>query len=340
MTSQPQVCICIPTYNCAPSIGQTLDSLLSQTYKSYIIKIFDNASTDGTVDILKRYTQKNSSIQIYQNKTNIGGEANFTRCIRSGEGEYTAVYHADDIYSPTMIEEQVAVLESQSCVAVFTHAKVIDAQGKLNGERLLPSELNINKTTKLDFKTFFKLTLKWGNFITCPSAMVKTEVYNNKIVNWDGVNYKTSADLDVWLRLLKEGDICFIPKPLMDYRHSTVSYSYNLARMRTHQHDLFLVLNEYMSKPEVRIFLNNSDFDNYNFLVFKDNVNRTINAIIQSKDSLDLPISVFSTSILKSLFFSESKLKFYIAGLAVKVLLIMPLSEVMKKYLYRFRFGA
>ena len=340
MTSQPQVCICIPTYNCAPSIGQTLDSLLSQTYKSYIIKIFDNASTDNTVDILKLYAKKNSSIQLYQNETNIGGEANFTRCIQSGEGKYTAVYHADDIYSATMVEEQVAVLESQPCVAVFTHAKIIDAQGKLTGERLIPSELNINRTTKLDLKAFFKLILKWGNFITCPSAMVRTEIYNNKIVTWDGTNYKTSADLDVWLRLLKEGEICFIPKPLMNYRHSTVSYSYNLARMRTHQHDLFLVLNEYMSRSDTRKFLNSSDYDNYNFLVFKDNVNRTINSIIQSKGSLDLPIPVFSISILKSLFSSENKLKFYMAGLAVKVLLIFPLPEVMKKYLYRFRFGA
>jgi glycosyltransferase involved in cell wall biosynthesis len=121
------VCICIPNYNNEKTIEETIESILKQTYKNIIVKIFDNASTDKSIKILKKYEKKHPYIKVFQNETNIGGEANFTKCIQNAEGKYTAVFHADDCYMPNMIEEQVAFLEEYTdCSAVATHSYIVN----------------------------------------------------------------------------------------------------------------------------------------------------------------------------------------------------------------------
>ncbi len=337
---QPLVCICIPNYNNETTISETLDSILNQTYKNIIIKIFDNASTDGSMKILREYEAKYPHIKVFQNETNIGGEANFTRCIENMEGEYSAVYHADDLYSPTMIQEQVEFLQAQQeCSAVATHALTIDHKSHIMGARFLPNELcNTDEYIFENQYELFHMILKYGNIITCPSVMARTDIYKNNIRQWNGSDFKTSADLDVWLRLASFGKFGFITKPLMSYRVSEASYSYNLARIGTDEHDMFLVLKYYLVKPEIQSSLTQEDNDNYNSLVFKDNVLRAFNKFIQGK-SEPLPLSLFSWPVLKNVFRIRIKMKIYIAGILIS--LVQPFSKIkaMQKLFYRLRFG-
>ena len=157
MEHTPLVTICIPAYNAESSIRATLDSLMAQSYPNIKIKVFDNCSTDNTVEILKEY----SSIEIELNQKNIGAEANFTRCIQEGEGKYTAIFHSDDIYSQEMVSEQVKILESNDkLVAVATHAKEIDGEGKVIRERFLPKELKNCTYTAINNALFVDLIFK------------------------------------------------------------------------------------------------------------------------------------------------------------------------------------
>lgn len=290
--------------------------------------------------ILKKYQAEYSNIHVFQNETNIGGEANFTKCIENMEGEYSAVYHADDLYSPTMIQEQVEFLQAQQeCSAVATHALTIDHKSHIMGARFLPNELR--KTDDYIFENqyeLFHMILKYGNIITCPSVMARTDIYKNKIQQWNGSDFKTSADLDVWLRLAQFGKFGFITKPLMSYRVSEASYSYNLARMRTDVHDIFLVLNSYMAKNNIQIFLVEEDKNNYDFLIFKDNVNRTINELIQGKNT-SLPLHIFSINILSLALHSKEKLKIFIAGIFIMFARYIPKNEVLQKLYFHLRFG-
>lgn len=340
MNNQPFVCICIPNYNNEKTISETLDSLLNQTYKNIIIKIFDNASTDASMKILKEYESKYLNINVFQNETNIGGEANFTKCIENMEGKFGAVYHADDLYSPTMVQEQVEFLQVyRECSAVAAHAYAINGQSQVTGERSLPKEFR--KIPHYIFENeieLFKTTLKYGNIITCPSVMARTEIYKNKIQHWNGTDYKTSADLDVWLRLAQFGKFGLITNPLMSYRVSEASYSYNLERIRTDVHDIFLVLNSYMAKSDIQSFLTQEDEDNYIFLVFKDNVLRVFNEFIQEKNT-SLTVSVFSWKVLKTAIQSRKRIKIYIAGILITLAQPFSKIEVLQKLLYRLRFG-
>ncbi|MDD3462295.1 MAG: glycosyltransferase [Sulfurospirillaceae bacterium] len=340
MNSQPLVCICIPHYNNESTIAETLDSLVNQTYKNIIIKIFDNVSTDSSITILKKYEAQHHNIHVFQNKINIGGEANFTQCIQSGEGAYTAVFHADDVYLPTMIEEQVKFLEEHlSCSAVAAHAYTIDENTRILGERFLPKLMQQKDHYIFENEIeLLKETLKYGNIITCPSVMVRTEIFKSKIQKWNGLDFKTSADLDVWLRLARFGAFGFLTKPLMQYRLSTKSYSYNMMRIRTEENDMFLVLNSYMTNDRYQRSLSNTDRDNYAFLLFKDNVNRTINQII-SKRIINLPLSIFDWNIMQTAFISKENIKIYIAGVIVKLLRNISLPGWVLEKLYFFRFG-
>ena len=88
-TYTTRVSICIPTYNSATTIGETLNSILSQTYQDLEILVVDNASEDNTVKVAQEFVDPR--IRIYENETNLGGEGNFNRCIALAKGEYIAI---------------------------------------------------------------------------------------------------------------------------------------------------------------------------------------------------------------------------------------------------------
>src|SRR3990170_7727880 len=104
------VSICIPTYNSARYLRQCLDSIASQTYKNVEVIISDNASTDDTVSIINEYMNK-YGFKLNINPVNIGACANFNKLISLARGKYIAIYHADDVYEQTIVEESVRVLD-------------------------------------------------------------------------------------------------------------------------------------------------------------------------------------------------------------------------------------
>ena len=195
----PLVCICVPTYNAASTVRETLESILAQTYANLVVHVSDNASTDDTLKVIESISDQR--ITIHRQKENIGGEGNFNRCIQLATGKYTAIFHADDVYEPNMVAKQVAFLEANAKVgAVFTEASLIDDSGKMIGALGLPQGL-VSVDCLYDFKTIFKFVLQYSNFLICPSAMARTEVYQQDIRSWRGEIFGTSADLDVWFRI-------------------------------------------------------------------------------------------------------------------------------------------
>lgn len=335
MNDYPLVCICIPHYNNELTISETVDSLLNQTYKNIIIKIFDNASTDNSMAILKKYEEQYSNIQVFQNELNIGGEANFTRCIQNGEGEYTAIFHADDVYLPTMIEKQVSFLEENiACSAVATGAYYINENSKRVGIKFLP---NILKTSPLlDSVSLFKMILQYSNFITCPSVMSRTKILKDNIQSWNGEEFYTSADLDVWLRLASYGDFGFIYQPLMEYRKSMVSYSFSTLKFNMKESDMFLVLRHYLSIDTIQQKLTEADMSNYHFLVFKNNLSRTVNYMIKGEKSY-LSIGLFSKYIMNIRLISRDRFFIYCAAIIIKVVRNFPLPLIAKNFLLKLR---
>ncbi|MCL4462314.1 MAG: glycosyltransferase [Firmicutes bacterium] len=240
----PLVSICLPVYNAEKTITQTLCSILGQTYRNTEILVFDNASTDNTPSLLGEFSDPR--LKIYRNEVNIGAERNFSRAVQSASGEYIALFHADDLYLPEMVEKQVAAFQKDPAVgAVFTLANFINSRGEIIGESNLPLEL-MSKESYF-FREIFEAILGSLNFLVCPSAMVRSELYK-ELMPFNVEKFRTSADLDMWLRILATHPIVILQEKLMSYRFSIEQGSYQFACLRTERADYFEVMDYYLSR--------------------------------------------------------------------------------------------
>jgi glycosyltransferase involved in cell wall biosynthesis len=132
----PVVTIGLPVYNGAKYIEQALDSILAQTYTDFELLISDNASTDATEAICRRYAETDSRIIYSRNPKNLGAAANYNRVIHLARGRYFRHAAHDDVLAPTNIERCVEVLDRfPDVVLAYPRMVMIDAAGEPTGTR-------------------------------------------------------------------------------------------------------------------------------------------------------------------------------------------------------------
>lgn len=116
MPEQPLVSIIIPTFNRAHLIGETLDSVLSQTYTNWECIVVDDGSTDGTDTLLATYTAKDSRFQ-YHKRPEMhlpGGNGARNYGFQVSKGEYIQWFDSDDVMCVNLLEEQLQSLVSNN----------------------------------------------------------------------------------------------------------------------------------------------------------------------------------------------------------------------------------
>jgi len=271
--NQPLVSICIPTYNAEKTVMSTLQSILSQTYRNLEILVVDNASSDNTMSLLRQVNDPR--LVIHRNERDLGAEANFSRCIELASGEYVAIFHADDLYLSDMVEKQVRAFQNNPAAgAVFTMASLINDRDEIIGESILPAKLRGKRVHH--FPEILFSILEKGNFLMCPSCMVRGKLYK-ELAPFDGERFGTSADLDMWLRILEKGPIAVLDEKLMSYRISTAHGSYQFRFFRTEEADFLKVMDYHLSvKPGV-LRIPRSVLDKYEFQRSLDKIIRAIN---------------------------------------------------------------
>lgn len=332
---KPLVSICIPTYNCAKFLKDCLDSIVNQTYPNKEIIVCDNASTDNTEEIIKEYIEKHN-IRYYRNARNIGAEANFSKCIQLAIGEYIAIFHSDDLYMVNMVQKQVQAFESNPSIgAVFAGANVINSHGKIIGESKLPIKLR-NKRSYY-FPEIFLSIMSNLNFLICPSAMVRSKIYK-ELASFDGDRFGTSADLDMWFRILERYPIAILNEKLMNYRTSDTHGSFQLRYLRTEQADFFKVMDYYLSIKVGNMDIPKNVLNEYEFLRSIDKIRCAVNYLIQDKlqDAKELLKKSFSVDIFWGAIGSIKKPKFLCYwGLSVILLslIYLGLGGYLGKYL-------
>lgn len=325
----PLVCICIPTYNAAVTVRETLESILNQTYPNLVVHISDNASIDDTLQVIEAIAD--SRVTIHRHAENVGGEANFNRCIQLAEGKYTAIFHADDVYEPEMVAKQAAFLEAHpEAGAVFTEASTIDETGNKIGEIRLPKGI-ASSGGLYDFVTMLKAVLRHSNFFICPSVMVRTQVYQQEIKGWRGEQFKSSADLDLWLRILQQHPVGYLAERLMRYRISNNQWSAKV-RLGTERADFFLVMNHYLAQDAVRSLLDAKDLRNYGWLDRRDRVLRAANLFItgQPGRASALVHDVLSRDALVAALEGKRGAFVLLIGLYMKLLALLRLNKIGK----------
>lgn len=128
----PRVSIGMPVYNGERYLAATLDSVLRQTYRDFILYISDNASTDGTEAICRDYASRDARIVYIRNPVNVGAPGNYERCFTPAQSEYFRWQNADDPIEPTLIADCLHVLDQHpDVVLAYGRAHIIDENSQL-----------------------------------------------------------------------------------------------------------------------------------------------------------------------------------------------------------------
>lgn len=287
----PFVSICVPAYNAAGTLGQTLDSLLAQRYSNFEIIVSDNHSTDATPQVIQsyaargvRYCQPDTAPDWLVGKPSyIGAYVNANFVSKRGTGEFLCLYHADDLYHPDMVARQAALMEANPHVgAVFTALRTIgpDGQPIRMGEWLMPGPLQGRQV--FDFASVFNAILVYGNFLYTPSVMLRRSVLD-AVGDFDEERFRTSADLEMFLRIAQRFSIGIINEPLLNYRISPKQYSAQYNRLRTTPADFFTVIDHFLAQPAVQSLATPEAMASYLFQRSKDQIDCATNMLLQGR---------------------------------------------------------
>lgn len=110
-----KVSIVLPTYNGERYIEEAIQSVLAQTYQNWELIIVDDCSTDKTAEIVQRYAQKDSRIQVIHNKENQKLPRSLNIGFRHAQGDYFTWTSDDNYYDADAIETMVSFLDENFC---------------------------------------------------------------------------------------------------------------------------------------------------------------------------------------------------------------------------------
>tara|TARA_B100000073_G_C23718719_1_gene566852 strand:+ start:683 stop:1762 length:1080 start_codon:yes stop_codon:yes gene_type:complete len=138
--------ICIPNYNYSKYISETINSLLNQTYKDIEICISDNASTDESIETIKKYTSKHKFIKLKVNRCNVGYYENLKRAANMAKNDWMLMISSDDIAYKNAFEVYNKIINSiphANRSVICSLADCIDSKSNI---------INTNKMNKILFK--------------------------------------------------------------------------------------------------------------------------------------------------------------------------------------------
>jgi glycosyltransferase involved in cell wall biosynthesis len=202
----PQVSVLMSVYNGDRYLNEAIDSILNQTFPDFEFLITDDGSVDTSLKILQTYAARDRRIRLYT-QANQGLTRTLNTMLDQAQGELIARFDADDIALPERFEKQVAFLQQHSdVVCVGSSLDWIDEQGRFIGHCPMPESDEILQ----------QLMLGGISLLHHPTAMVRRSVMV-QVGGYD-TSLKTSADLDLWLRLGEVGKLANIKESLVLYR--------------------------------------------------------------------------------------------------------------------------
>jgi rhamnosyltransferase len=132
--SNPTVDILMATYDGEHYVGEQIESIQGQTYKDWRLLVSDDCSTDGTLDVVKRYADVDPRIRVISEGVRHGGaKENFFSLLEYGGAAYFMFCDQDDVWLPSKVQDELDAaqrteqgLSLGTPVAVYTDMRVVD----------------------------------------------------------------------------------------------------------------------------------------------------------------------------------------------------------------------
>lgn len=212
------VSIIMPCYNAAELIGESIQSVMDQTFSDWELIIIDDQSTDSSLDVVSPFAERDQRIRLIRLPVNQGVAAARNEGIRRAQGKYITFLDSDDLWDVTKLERQVKFLQENDYDICHAAYRRIDFSGQVLSPHIPVSEQGVS----------YRSLLK-HNEIGCLTMLYDAE----KIGKYYFKNIG-HEDFACWLEILKPGRISYgINTVLASYRiHSNTLSSNKITAAR------------------------------------------------------------------------------------------------------------
>lgn len=217
--SGPLVSVALPTYNGERFLAEQLDSIYEQDWPNLEVVVSDDASSDGTAEILQRYA-KRSGLRFSVNRRQLGLVRNFERAISSCRGELIALSDQDDLWKPNKLRRLVSSLEDYGLVYCSPQECLTEA-GRIVVEPAFQPVVDFARRRGTGRVTRLLLAENW---VVSHTVLFRREVAEKALPIPDHQTFH-----DAWLALVAStlGDgIRFLDERLQTYRRHPSSFTY------------------------------------------------------------------------------------------------------------------
>jgi glycosyltransferase involved in cell wall biosynthesis len=236
-TSQPLVSVVTPVYNAAEYFAECIESVLNQTYENWEYVIYDNCSTDGSLEIAQSYETQDPRVRVVAADVFVNQLASSNRSLReiSPDSKYTKVLHADDWMFLECLERMVGLAERHPNVGIVGAYRLEETRVTLDG---IPHSVSIISGRELGRSTL--IGSPYPYVLGSPSSLlVRSDLVRERDFFYDpefpiGEEYSFTDDQDVCCELLRASDFGFVHQVLTFTRRPEGSPFSKFVRFGAH----------------------------------------------------------------------------------------------------------
>jgi glycosyltransferase involved in cell wall biosynthesis len=224
----PRVSIVIPAYNNDEYIGETMRSVLSQTYTDFELIVADHSSTDRTWEVLEEFAS-DPRVRLLTTPAGGGAERNWNRVTNEAAGELVKLVCGDDILYPESLSTQVAAFDANpGAVMVASPRDIVDASGRpiVRNQGLAGMTGRVKGTDAVR-----RSVLRGANVFGEPCCVMLRRDVLERVGGWHG-DPGFMIDQGTYSRVLFEGDFVGTAGPLAAFRVSASQWSVRLTRQQ------------------------------------------------------------------------------------------------------------
>ena len=203
----PVVTIVALCHNHAPFLREALDSILSQTYPELEVWLVDDASTDGSAEILREYAARNSTWHLLLLPENVGNCRAFNLAFHQSQGAFIIDFATDDVLLPERVARQVAVFQMAASAVgvVYSNAELIGEAGQLLGLHHQPAGPGKLRPLPASGWVFVEVLRRY--FISTPTMMMRRACLEHLGGYDETLAYE---DFDFWVRASREWQFTYL----------------------------------------------------------------------------------------------------------------------------------
>jgi len=223
--NKPKISIGLPVFNEEELLENRIKSILDQNYKNFEIIISDNASTDQTAEICKKYEKIDPRIKFFRQGKNMGPYWNFNFVLENAQGMYFIWFAVDDNHEKTFLEKNLEILEkNKNVVASISDVKYFGSNLNEINEHGIFQKFKNKFKYRFDKRTKFIQTFPAdGTFRKKATLYLRMDrstslyaLYRKNILQKCMITTPfAGSDLAIILNVLKHGNIHVIDEVLM-----------------------------------------------------------------------------------------------------------------------------